>query len=217
MSGKRSIGSIIRQLRVENHMTQEQLAKALGVRKSAISMYESGRRQPTLERLEKLTDIFNVDVSYFCGQSDLRNERLNGDRYVQIPICSRIIPGTDFWKDPGNILDHLAIPTVLLKERIPCFAVRGSDPCLAGSGFHPDDLLIFRISGKIQEGQRGLFCSRSRHRTVFRQALMSDAGIYAEEAAEHALLKTAAQRRIDEDCIAVLVRMLSSDEDSGRH
>lgn len=54
---------VLRQLRIKAGMSQEELANKLGLAKSTISMYESGSREPSLEILEAIADIFNVDMN----------------------------------------------------------------------------------------------------------------------------------------------------------
>ncbi|WP_196601567.1 helix-turn-helix domain-containing protein [Pectinatus frisingensis] len=54
--------NIIKQLRQENKLTQENLGKKLNIQKSAISKYETGRSRPSLEALQKLSSIFNVSI-----------------------------------------------------------------------------------------------------------------------------------------------------------
>lgn len=62
------LGKRIRALRKEDGQTQQQLADALGVGKSTISMYENGQREPDYETLEGLADHFNVPIgSFFPG------------------------------------------------------------------------------------------------------------------------------------------------------
>ena len=55
---------ILRLLRGEKEMSQQELADALGISKSAINMYERGERQPNFETLEAIADFFNVDIDY---------------------------------------------------------------------------------------------------------------------------------------------------------
>lgn len=43
--------------RIENSLTQEQLAKAMGTSASAISRLESGQHQPNLDTLRKFADL----------------------------------------------------------------------------------------------------------------------------------------------------------------
>lgn len=50
-------------LRAANGMTQEEVAKAIGVSRRAIVNYESGARAPKREVLLKLAELFNVELS----------------------------------------------------------------------------------------------------------------------------------------------------------
>ena len=54
----------LKELRRERHMTQSELARLLQVSDGAVSMYESGQRQPNFETLKKIADIFSVTVDY---------------------------------------------------------------------------------------------------------------------------------------------------------
>ena len=57
-----TIGENIKQLRIENNMTQEQLAKALDTTKSTISKYELDKRQPRYETVERMAAIFRTST-----------------------------------------------------------------------------------------------------------------------------------------------------------
>lgn len=59
------IGARLRYLRKQDNITQQQLADEIGIAKSTVSMYETGRREPDFEALEKLADFFNVPMSTF--------------------------------------------------------------------------------------------------------------------------------------------------------
>lgn len=48
-------------------LSQEGLAKALGISRSALSNYEQGRREPDFEIEEKIADYFNVDLNTLRG------------------------------------------------------------------------------------------------------------------------------------------------------
>lgn len=52
----------LRQLRKHRGLTQRELAEKLGLGKSAIGMYESGKRTPEFETLEAICDYFNVNM-----------------------------------------------------------------------------------------------------------------------------------------------------------
>ena len=61
--------NIFKNLRMQNHYTQGQMADLLGISRSAVSMYETGNREPDLETLEKIAKFFNVDMNYLLGSS----------------------------------------------------------------------------------------------------------------------------------------------------
>ena len=66
-----NMGAIIKQLRLQKGLTQEELGKVIGVQKSAIRKYESGMVQ-NIKRssIKKLADFFGVSPSYLLGYED---------------------------------------------------------------------------------------------------------------------------------------------------
>ncbi|GEM_PF-1878729 len=56
------VGTRIRKLREMAGKTQEKVAKALGVSKSAISKWEKGERTPSLMMLERISDLFQISL-----------------------------------------------------------------------------------------------------------------------------------------------------------
>ena len=68
---------ILKLLRSEKNMSQQELADALGISKSAINMYERGERQPKFEILEQIADYFNVDMDYLLGRTSKTTKIIN--------------------------------------------------------------------------------------------------------------------------------------------
>ncbi|MFT8313218.1 MAG: helix-turn-helix transcriptional regulator [Clostridium sp.] len=63
-------GKIIKKLRKENKLTQEQLAKLINFKSgSAIGMIEREDRELNLDTLNKLSEIFNVSIDYILGKT----------------------------------------------------------------------------------------------------------------------------------------------------
>lgn len=63
-------GKRLRDLRKEQHLSQEELAKRLNISRSSIGMFEQGRREPDFEMQETLADFFNVNMDYLFGRND---------------------------------------------------------------------------------------------------------------------------------------------------
>ena len=60
----------LKALRYERHITQQQLADALGLSRSTIGMYEKGEREPDFETSEAIADYFNVRLDDLVGRKN---------------------------------------------------------------------------------------------------------------------------------------------------
>ena len=60
----------IRELRISVNLTQNELAKKVGLNQSAIGKYEREELEPNLETLKKLSAIFECSIDYIIGFSD---------------------------------------------------------------------------------------------------------------------------------------------------
>ncbi|MFC3801302.1 helix-turn-helix domain-containing protein [Cohnella sp. GCM10012308] len=70
-----SMGDRLRQLRLERHLSQEEVARQVGITRSAYSHYEINNRHPVYETLIKLAHYFNVSLDYIIGGAGTkRNE-----------------------------------------------------------------------------------------------------------------------------------------------
>lgn len=67
----------IAELRKNKKISQAQLAKETGLTRQAISLYEIGKREPKLETWFKLSDFFDVPVSYLQGIGNSRDYEQN--------------------------------------------------------------------------------------------------------------------------------------------
>lgn len=73
-------GDRLKELRNSKNLSQDDLGKILGVRKSSISNWETDKATPTYEILTKLAQYFNVTTDYLLGlnQDDLNKiDKLN--------------------------------------------------------------------------------------------------------------------------------------------
>lgn len=59
----------IREYRKQRKWTQEELARRLGVERSAVAKWESGKSQPQAARLVALAEIFGCSVDGILGRS----------------------------------------------------------------------------------------------------------------------------------------------------
>ena len=71
-------GNILKKLRNQEKMTQQQLADRLGVTKSVVSYYELQERYPSPDVLIKLASIFRVSTDYLLGLAKEESISLSG-------------------------------------------------------------------------------------------------------------------------------------------
>lgn len=84
--------NVLRFLRKNNNLTQSDLANALGLKFSTISMYERGDRQPDFEIAEAIADYFNVSMDFLHGRT-LNPSRLD---YINSQNNGNFLPLTVF-------------------------------------------------------------------------------------------------------------------------
>ena len=77
-----TIGERIAQLRKNRSMSQFQLAKTLNIATSTLGMYETNKRKPNMEMLEKLADFFGVSIDYLLGRETSDKSDIDLDRAI---------------------------------------------------------------------------------------------------------------------------------------
>ncbi len=58
----------LKELRLENNLTQEQIAKILKVSRVVYNRYENGKREISVEFLIILADYYQVTLDYIAGR-----------------------------------------------------------------------------------------------------------------------------------------------------
>ena len=70
----------IRELRKENHLTQEEMATRLHVTRQAVSNWENGKNLPDIEMLMEISLTFQISLDrlIFGGEEKMNDVRLFG-------------------------------------------------------------------------------------------------------------------------------------------
>lgn len=59
--------------RKEINMTKKEVADLLKIDQSTYGKYELGKREPDVEMLQKLADIYSTSVDYLLGRTDIKD------------------------------------------------------------------------------------------------------------------------------------------------
>lgn len=121
--GNKVFGSRLALLMDESNLNNTELAKIVGLSRSMITLYASGRRKPSLEILLRIAKFFNVSVDWLLGRTENKLLAVNKDqaplgRTVKIPLLSETI-------QRENPID--ALENVLSYIETPAEQVRGAD------------------------------------------------------------------------------------------
>ena len=71
-----SISDRIKELRISNHLTQDDVAQACYVTRCTVSNWEAGRRLPDIDTIVLLSRLFNVSVNELLGNEELKNVKV---------------------------------------------------------------------------------------------------------------------------------------------
>jgi transcriptional regulator with XRE-family HTH domain len=74
-----SMGERLRELRLLRNISQEEVARHIGITRSAYSHYEINNRQPVYETLIKLSAYFDVSLDYIIGGTTSKHKTETSD------------------------------------------------------------------------------------------------------------------------------------------
>ena len=60
----------IKSLRAERGLSQKEIANSIGISESAYQRYEQPTREPTLGKIIKIADYYDVSTDFLLGLSD---------------------------------------------------------------------------------------------------------------------------------------------------
>ena len=72
--GMNKVNTMIKRLRLEKNINQEQPAEQLHVTRQAVSNWETGKTQPDIETLTKIAEYFDVSVEYLIYGKEPENK-----------------------------------------------------------------------------------------------------------------------------------------------
>ena len=86
-----TISQNLKDLRRLSGMTQEQVARQVGLTRQAISSYESGRTQPDLAMLEQLAEVYGVEITDVLYGAGPRQRRLRLLRRLALGFAAAVL------------------------------------------------------------------------------------------------------------------------------
>ena len=135
--------NIVKELRQRAGMQQKELAILLGVAAPTVSEWEHGKKDPSKERLRKLSQIFNVDIGTILGYAP----PLIPIRPAAVPIIGNIACGERVTPDT-NPEGYADLPEGVQAD----FALRCKGDSMLPT-FQDGDLVLIRQQPEVENGQ----------------------------------------------------------------
>jgi len=93
----------LKRIREEKALSQQELAEKLGVGQSTIGMWESNKRTPKLDELNRMARVLNITVARLLGQpKDRRIEVVRNEIYIDGSKISELNP-----TDVDGIIEYI--------------------------------------------------------------------------------------------------------------
>ncbi len=102
------LGDVIKDLRNQKHIYQQELADALSVSKSTVAMWETNKRIPDASMLVKIADYFDTTVDYLL-ESDRTQKESTSIKADRSAVIQRInaLPDDQFEKLAAKMEGYL--------------------------------------------------------------------------------------------------------------
>lgn len=124
-----SFGNNLKKIRQEHDLTQEELAKRINTSRSNIANYENDKNMPSIEILNKLSEILNCTTDYLLGKSDTTFDIDKSNKIYMCPVYGQISAGQPNWAEE------------CIEGRLPL------DPDLMGI-VNPEEHFFLRVNGE---------------------------------------------------------------------
>lgn len=158
-------GTILKNLREEINLSQQELADRLNVTRQTVSNYETNKRLPNKEMFEIIADFFNVDMDYLYGMSDVKNkyQSLINNSNIDLASIPGIILPVKMKKIP--ILGTIACGEPIFAEEnyegyfmldtnlpVADFVLKAKGDSMIDADIYEGDLVFFRRKSDVDNG-----------------------------------------------------------------
>lgn len=144
----------IRELRKRHGMTMKELGRVLGLAESTVSHYETGRRDPDIETLLKMGELFNVSVGYILmaepeyeSPESLCFDNISPISVQKIPLLGSVACGKPVYADE-EFQYYVAVGAEIRAD----FALRAKGDSMVGARIKDGDVVFIRKAESVDNG-----------------------------------------------------------------
>lgn len=141
----------IKNLRMKRHLSQEELAKAIGCTNKAVSTWEKGTREPRMGAIQRMADFFGVPKSALI--EDDPQEIYHLQNYIplqkkKIPLLGKVAAGEPIYADQ-HIEEYLPVDEGAYAD----FALRIQGDSMINAGIEDGNIVFVKKQSEVEQGQ----------------------------------------------------------------
>jgi SOS regulatory protein LexA len=149
----------LKALRKQNGYSNADMAKMVGVARPTYISWESGTRNPSLEMVQKLAEVFGVSVDYLLGNDtkidvtyNLDNESIPIDQIMRVPVLGYIAAGQPIFAEE-QIVDYeiMCNPGKYKEGDLFFLTVKGDS--MIGARIYDGDRVLVRVQPDVEDGE----------------------------------------------------------------
>lgn len=149
-----NIGEKLKKLRLSNALTMVQLGEKVGVSAAAISYYEKGQREPSLDMLLRLADALGTTVSYLLGQEDKPDDLFSIPGVEPMPKMKKVPRlGTIACGEPILAVENIETYDQAPEELSCDFTLVCKGDSMTGARIHNGDIVYIRQQPTVEDGE----------------------------------------------------------------
>ncbi len=170
-----TLGRRIKSLRTDKGLTQDELAKRLGIARTTLASWEVDRREPDYAMLQKLADIFEVSVDRLLGRGHVAADvpilaesqaTYSANSMVKIPVLGVIRAGIPIFAQQ-NIIGWEDIPADEVKDG-EYFFLQVTGDSMVDARIFPGSRVLIRRQDYVENGQIAVVLVNSNEATLKR-------------------------------------------------
>jgi repressor LexA len=137
----------LKELRRTKDITQEELAKQMQLSPSTIGMYETGRREPDFDTLQKFADFFHVSTDYLIGRDEIPLFELKDTKRVPVIGTVRCGAGGVAYE---YIDEYITVDDTYRPDEMRGFRAEGDS--MEGDFIFDGDICLVHLQEEVSNG-----------------------------------------------------------------
>ena len=140
---------ILKRLRIERGLSQDEMAALLGTTKQVISRYETRQRVPRISVVERFADRLGVPLSFLTGEvAAPAAEPVPVSSGRRVPVLGAVACGEPIFS-PTDGSDYVTID-----EDVDCdFALIAQGDSMTGDRIYSGDVVFIRRQNSVGDGE----------------------------------------------------------------